>query len=153
MRWDPSGVIDELDLVDSVRITGYVPDGQAVELMNLADGFVYPSFYEGFGLPPLEAMACGAPTLVSNAASLPEVVGDGALTVDPGDVEAMADGLVRLATDEDLRGTLAQRGRKRAAEFTWDRAARQLLTILAELVVKSGVSAQAASSTCRAAGD
>jgi glycosyltransferase involved in cell wall biosynthesis len=106
--------------------------------MNLADGFVYPSLYEGFGLPPLEAMACGTPTLVSSASSLPEVVGDGALVADPRDVEELGEGIVRLATDEGLRAELTARGRQRASQFTWERAARELLAVFAELAAETG---------------
>jgi glycosyltransferase involved in cell wall biosynthesis len=138
MPWDPGLVIDGLRLADSVRVVGYVPDEKAVELMNLADGFVYPSLYEGFGLPPLEAMACGTPTLVSSASSLPEVVGDGALVADPRDVEELGEGIVRLATDEGLRAELTARGRQRASQFTWERAARELLAVFAELAAETG---------------
>ena len=81
--------------------------------------FVWPSLWEGFGLPPLEAMACGVPVLTSNVSSLPEVVGDAALTVDPYDVEAIADGMRRLADDEALRDGLKERGVERAGLFTW----------------------------------
>jgi len=133
MAWDPRPVIDELGMADAVRLVGYVPDEMVAELMNLADGFVYPSLYEGFGLPPLEAMACGTPTLVAAASSLPEVTGDGALRVDPQDVDAMAEGLVRLLTDEALRAELARKGRERASEFTWARAALGLLAAFDEL--------------------
>jgi len=133
MPWRPEDVIRELDLMESVRLVGYVPDELVAELMNLADGFLYPSLYEGFGLPPLEAMACGTPTLVSNASSLPEVVGDGALKVDPRDVDEMAEGIKRLATDEELRSELTRSGRERAGEFTWERAAQGVLSVFEEL--------------------
>jgi glycosyltransferase involved in cell wall biosynthesis len=129
MAWDPRPAIHELNLGDSVRLSGYVPDERIVELMNAADGFVYPSLYEGFGLPPLEAMACGTPTLVADASSLPEVVGDAALKANPRDVEEMAEALLRLATDEELRSELARKGPQRAGEFTWARAGKELLRI------------------------
>jgi len=133
MPWDPRPVIHELDLGGSVRLLGYIPDGRIVELMNAADGFVYPSLYEGFGLPPLEAMACGTPTLVADGTSLPEVVGDGALKTDPRNVEEMAEALARLATDEELRVELAKKGPERANEFTWARAAEMLLHVFGEV--------------------
>lgn len=133
MPWDPRPVIHELDLGGSVRLLGYIPDGRIVELMNAADGFVYPSLYEGFGLPPLEAMACGTPTLVADGTSLPEVVGDGALKANPRDVEEMAEALARLATDEELRVELAKKGPERANEFTWARAAEMLLHVFGEV--------------------
>lgn len=120
------------------RNKNYVPDEDVVDLMNLADGFIYPSLYEGFGLPPLEAMACGKPTLVSNASSLPEVVADGALVVEPRDVEEMGEGIARLATDGALRAELSQRGRARAAQFTWARATAGLLAVIAELADQGG---------------
>ena len=131
-RWSPERLIRELGLEDSVRLVGYVPDEMVVELMCLSDGFVYPSLYEGFGLPPLEAMACGKPTLVSNVSSLPEVVGEGALTVDPHDVGALADGIERIATDVELREQLSQQGQQRANQFTWPCAAARLLALLSE---------------------
>ena len=138
MPWDPRPAVDELGLGDSVRLLGYVPDEAVVELLNAADGFVYPSLYEGFGLPPLEAMACGKPTLVSNASSLPEVVGDGALVADPHDVERLGDAILRIATDDALRAELAEKGRRRASEFTWQRAAKDLLAVFADLGAHAG---------------
>ena len=84
---------------------------------------VYISLYEGFGLPPLEAMACGTPVLTSNVTSLPEVVGDAALMVDPYDVDAIAEGIKRLIEDDNLRRELSQKGLARAKLFSWDRTA------------------------------
>jgi alpha-1,3-rhamnosyl/mannosyltransferase len=107
---------------------GYVPDNARPALVNGARGFVYPSLYEGFGLPVLEAMACGVPVLASNVSSLPEVVGDAGLLVDPSDVDAIAQGMVRLWDDEALRRDLSARGLRRAAGFSWERTARQTLT-------------------------
>jgi len=106
-----------------VRLLGHVPDDALPGLYAAADAFALASRYEGFGLPPLEAMACGVPTAVARAASLPEVVGDAALTVPPGDVAAWADTLVRLVTDAPLRARLAAAGPARAAQFTWQRCA------------------------------
>lgn len=95
--------------------------------------FVFPSLYEGFGLPPLEAMACGTPVVCSNAASLPEVVGDAAVTVDPYDVDALAEAMQRVLADRDLREDLRARGLARARQFTWERTARETLAVYREV--------------------
>jgi glycosyltransferase involved in cell wall biosynthesis len=109
----------------NVRWIGYVAEEDLPALYTAAQAFAYPSLYEGFGLPPLEAMACGTPTLVSDASSLPEVVGDAAVLVDANDPDAIADGLKRLLLDERLRARLAKAGPARARTFTWERAAAQ----------------------------
>jgi glycosyltransferase involved in cell wall biosynthesis len=95
---------------------------------------VFPSLYEGFGLPPLEAMASGTPVVTSNISSLPEVVGDAALLVDPYDAQSIADGLVRTLSDADLRVTLRQRGLERAKQYSWERSVRQVRQIYEEVV-------------------
>jgi len=115
---------------ERVRVLGYVPDADLPTLLSGALALAFPSLYEGFGLPALEAMACGAPVLASSTSSLPEVVGDAGLLVDPLDVDAIADGLERLVSDPDLRATLTARGLQRAAGFTWERAARATLAVL-----------------------
>ena len=125
--------VPELEaLPPRVFLTGRVPDELLPFLYAGAMAFTYLSVYEGFGLPPLEAMASGAPTLVGNRASLPEVVGDAAVQVDPYDVEAIADGLSRLTTDDSLRMVLRQKGLERAALFNWDKAAEQTWRVLTE---------------------
>jgi len=106
-----------------VRLLGRVPDEALPGLYAAADAFALASRYEGFGLPPLEAMACGVPTAVAGAASLPEVAGDAALVVPAGDVDAWTTALVRLVTDEPLRARLVAAGPARAARFTWDACA------------------------------
>ena len=103
-----------------------VTDGQLVALYNLADVFVYPSLYEGFGIPALEAMACGAPVAVSNVSSLPEVVGQAGLTFDPEDTAAIAAAVRRLAGDEPLRQELRAAGFEQAAKFSWSASAAQI---------------------------
>lgn len=96
--------------------------------MSGAEVFVYPSLAEGFGLPPLEAMACGTPVLCSDAPALPEVVGDAAITLPPTDVNAWADALTKVLRDRNLRQTLRQKGLERAKQFSWERTARLTLS-------------------------
>lgn len=119
--------VSESGLQPHVVFPGYIRDEDLPELYCAADLFAFPSLYEGFGLPPLEAMACGTPTIVSNASSLPEVVGDAALLVAPSDVEALSQAMYSVLTDSALRSRLAAAGPARAARFTWPEAARRLL--------------------------
>jgi glycosyltransferase involved in cell wall biosynthesis len=107
-----------------IRLLGHVPEPELPALVNGALAFVYPSLYEGFGLPPLEAMACGTPVIASNRSSLPEVVGDAALLVDPDDRDALADALARITREESLREDLRERGLKQAQRYSWDETAR-----------------------------
>jgi len=115
--------------VDELVFTGYVPDVDLVALYNAAELFVYPSIFEGFGLPPLEAMACGTPVVCSNTSSFPEVVGDAALTVDPLDPDALARAITTALGDEALRARLSAQGPRRAAAFSWEATARTVLQI------------------------
>jgi glycosyltransferase involved in cell wall biosynthesis len=108
---------------DWVTFAGYVPDEHLPRLYAGADVFAYPSLYEGFGIPPVEAMSCGTPVVASTAGALPEVLGEAALLVDPYDVEALADALWRAISDARLRCTLTARGRECAARYTWASAA------------------------------
>jgi glycosyltransferase involved in cell wall biosynthesis len=117
-------------LPERVHFTGHVPDAQLPALLAGALGFCYPSLYEGFGLPPLEAMACGVPVLTGSQTSLPEVVGDAGLMVDPSSRQAIADGLLRLAGDDALRAQLRERGLARNRLFSWDAAAARTWEIL-----------------------
>jgi len=121
--------LDQAGVKDSVILTGYVPESDLPALYSSALCFVYPSYFEGFGLPPLEAMKCGAPVVVGNRTSLPEVVGDAGLTVDPFDVDAIAGAIRRLLNDSALRAELSQKGEERASAFTWRETARQTLQI------------------------
>lgn len=107
-----------------IKLLGYVSDEEISALMNGAALFSYPSIYEGFGIPPLEAMACGTPVVASNASSLSEVVGDAALLVDPSDVTGLAAAMVRILQDQTLREDLRERGFKQARQFSWEETAR-----------------------------
>ncbi len=110
-----------------IHFPGFVAHEDLPALLSAADVFVWPSLCEGFGLPPLESMACGTPVVTSNVSSLPEVVGDAALQVDPSNTEALADAMLNAATDTTLRASLKERGVARAATFTWERTARLTL--------------------------
>ena len=113
--------------------TGYVPEEELPLVYNAADLFVYPSLYEGFGLPILEAMACGVPVITSNLSSMPEVAGDAGILVDPNDVNALADAMTRVLTDRVLRATLAAKGLARARSFSWERMAQETLAVYARV--------------------
>jgi glycosyltransferase involved in cell wall biosynthesis len=128
---DVFGAIKAHGLEEEVIATGYVPDADLPVLYRAADVFVYPSLYEGFGLPPLEAMACGTPVITSNDSSLPEVVGDAALLIEPTDVGDLATALARLLGDAALRGRLVAAGLARAARFSWEETARRTLAVYA----------------------
>jgi glycosyltransferase involved in cell wall biosynthesis len=122
--------VKELGLEGEVVFTGYVPAGDLPALLSGARLFVFPSLYEGFGLPVLEAMSCGTPVVCSNASSLPEVAGDAAVLVDPLDVEDLAMAMERVLSDEELRAELIERGFEQARKFSWERCARETLDVL-----------------------
>ena len=117
---------DEAGVRQEVRFFGFVPHETLAALYRMATVFAFPSLYEGFGLPPLEAMACGTPVVTSRISSLPEVVGDGALLVDPYNEDDIAQGIARVLDDEDLRARLVARGLERAASYSWARSVRQI---------------------------
>ena len=121
--------VEEEGVGDSVVLTGYVSDGDLPALYTGALLFAYPSYYEGFGLPPLEAMRCGTAVLTGNRTSLPEVVGDAGLLVDPFDTGAIARALARLIEDPALRAELGARGLERASAFDWRDTARMTLQV------------------------
>jgi glycosyltransferase involved in cell wall biosynthesis len=121
--------IEALGLGQQVRLLGAVPDEAVPDLMAGALMFVYVSTFEGFGLPVLEAMACGTPVITSNTTSLAEIAGDAALTVSPGEAAELTRAMVQLASDEKLRHALAERGLARAQEFSWTRTARETLAV------------------------
>jgi glycosyltransferase involved in cell wall biosynthesis len=116
-----------------VRFLGFVPFDTLRAFYELATGFLFPSLYEGFGLPPLEAMAAGTPVLVSNVSSLPEVVGDAAIQVNPENVFDIARGMKELLLNESLRAELVIRGRAQAASFSWKHAAEEVIRIYREV--------------------
>ncbi len=122
--------VERLNLRDRVLFPDFVSDDDLPALYAGATLFVYPSLYEGFGLPVAEAMACGAPVVSSNASSLPEVGGDAVLYFDPRDVDAMAETIRRALSDESLRNDLRARGIAQAKKFSWEKAARELLQYL-----------------------
>jgi glycosyltransferase involved in cell wall biosynthesis len=115
--------------VDGVRTLGFVPDAQRDWLYEHATGFIFPSLYEGFGLPILEAMDCGTPVLTSDVGAMAEVAGDAAVLVDPTDVDGIAAGIERIATDPSLRGNLAEAGRRRVEQFTWASTAAEMVSV------------------------
>ena len=121
--------IKELELSDSVILTGYVPESDLPALYSGALCFIYPSYFEGFGLPPLEAMQCGVPVIVGNQTSLPEVVGDAGVLVDPFDVDALAAAIEKVISDSNLRAELSVQGLARAKLFGWQETARQTLVV------------------------
>jgi glycosyltransferase involved in cell wall biosynthesis len=122
-------LIQNLGIARLVRVEGRVTDERLIELYHGVDVLAFPSWYEGFGWPPLEAMACGVPVVCSDAGSLPEVVGDAALTVPPGDDCGLTEALRKVLRDSVFRNDLVRRGFQRAARFSWDKAASEVLAI------------------------
>ncbi|MCR5718286.1 MAG: glycosyltransferase family 4 protein [Oscillospiraceae bacterium] len=126
--------VQTLGLAELVRFTQYIDSADLCALMSGALAFTFPSLYEGFGMPPLEAMACGTPVLVSDAASLPEVTGKSAVTVRAEDVHSITEGLCRLHEDAALRERLSQEGLERAKGFTWEKSAELLWQVYQEIL-------------------
>jgi len=118
--------VEATRLRQDVRFFGFVPPSTLAALYRMADVFAFPSLYEGFGLPPLEAMSCGTPVVTSGMAALHEVVGEAAVLVDPYSVDDIASGISRVLDDEDLRAELIQKGRARARMFSWERSVRAI---------------------------
>ncbi len=121
--------IRDLDLASRVILTGYVPEAELPLLYSAADLFIYPSLYEGFGLPVLEAMACSVPVVTSNISSMPEIVGDAGILVDPRRMDELADAVHRILNDRDLHDELARKGAERSKIFTWERTAQETLAV------------------------
>jgi len=118
-------VINSLNLNQEVIITDIVPESELPVYYSGAAVFVLPSLYEGFGLPPLEAMACGCPVITSNTSSLPEVVGDAGIMVDPYDADNLAKAMRQVLTNDELRADMVRKGLEQAKKFSWERAAEQ----------------------------
>ena len=125
--------IEKLNLQKDVIFTSYVPDEDLPALYNAADLFVYPSLYEGFGLPPLEAMACGTPVITSNTSSLPEVVGDAGIMINPYSVDELANKMYEVLTNDGLREELSKKGLERAKLFSWKKCAEEHLKVYEEV--------------------
>jgi glycosyltransferase involved in cell wall biosynthesis len=123
----------DLNLEEKVLFTGYVEPEELPALYNLATLFVYPSLYEGFGLPPLEAMQCGCPVVTSSVSSLPEVVGDAAIKVNPRSIQEIEQAMCRLLSDENLRNNYIEQGVKQAEKFSWERCARETYQVYQEV--------------------
>jgi glycosyltransferase involved in cell wall biosynthesis len=130
--YDPRPLARALDLDDRVMFTGWVAEEHKPALYRGAACAVFPSRYEGFGLPVLEALACGTPLVASNTSSLPELVGDAGFALDPDDVQGMAGAMLACLVDETLAGELRQRGPRQAARFRWSETARQTLAAYRE---------------------
>lgn len=123
----------DLGIAERIQFAGYIPREHLPGVYAAATALLYPSLYEGFGLPPLEAMGCGTPVLASNTSAIPEVVGEAGLLVDPYDVQAVAWGILRVATEEGLRQQLIAAGLQRARQFSWEKAAQRTLALLEEV--------------------
>lgn len=129
-------LVQSLNLTGTVRFADYVPQNELALWYNAASLFVYPSHFEGFGLPVLEAMACGVPVITSTASSLPEVTGTAgtACLVNPADTEALAGAMRQVLADQDLRQVMSQQGLNRAAQFRWDKTARETVEVYRQAV-------------------
>jgi glycosyltransferase involved in cell wall biosynthesis len=126
---DPRPLISQLGLGKEVVVTGRVSEEEKALLYSAATAFVFPSLYEGFGIPVLESMACGTPVITSNTSSLPEVSGDAALLVDPESVDEIAEAMVRLWNDPSLREEFGRKGLQRARHFSWEESATRTLDV------------------------
>jgi glycosyltransferase involved in cell wall biosynthesis len=121
--------LKQMQFASDVHFTGHLPEEDLPALYNGASAFVFPSLYEGFGLPVLEAMACGVPVVTSNCSSLPEVAGQAAVLVDPWDVNAIAAAVRRVLEEPDLAACLRAEGLAQSQEFSWERTARETIAV------------------------
>jgi len=140
---DIEALIERLGVRDAVKFTGYVPFADLPAIYNLAEAFVFPSIYEGFGLPVIEAMACGTPVITGRVAALDEVAGDAAACLDRLDVDTLGEALVALTRSRGRREELARRGIERARTFSWERAAAETLAVY-RLAAADAVTSRAA---------
>jgi glycosyltransferase involved in cell wall biosynthesis len=121
--------IHDLNLISDVIFLGYIPDNELPAIYNAADLFVYPSYYEGFGLPPLEAMASGCPVISSNVSSLPEVIGGAGILINPDNINELFSSILTLISNQDLRREYIEKGLDRAKQFSWERTAQETLRV------------------------
>lgn len=135
--WNSEGIYAQVEKTADVLAIGYVSNAEKSALYQNAELFVFPSLYEGFGIPPLEAMHFGCPVVCANAASLPEVVDDAAELVDPMEVDSIAEGMLHVLEDEPYRTKLVQRGYVQAKKFNWDDSAKKLMQICREVLEES----------------
>jgi len=134
LNTDIPEVVKELEISDSVKFAGYIDSADIASVYSGAAVFAYPSLYEGFGLPILEAMSCGTPVVTSDTSSMPEVAGEAALLVEPRDAEAISAALARVLEDGELRKEMREKGLKRAACFSWEKCARETLAVYRKVV-------------------
>jgi glycosyltransferase involved in cell wall biosynthesis len=137
LGWMYQSVLEEIEnsgLQNRVQFTGYIPIQDLPIVYNLADVFVYPSIYEGFGLPPLEAMACGTPVITTAVSSIPEHVGEAGILVPPDDIGAVSEAIKAVLSDKVLKKQLMKKGPKQASHFTWERTARETLQVYQKLL-------------------
>ncbi len=125
--------VDDLNLKDDIIFLGYVTEEELAKIYNLAILFVYPSLYEGFGIPPLEAMKCGCPVITSNISSLPEVVGNAAILVDPYSSDDLKNAMHELLSNPSLQEDLKEKGLNQCNKFSWEISARKLLAIMSQI--------------------
>jgi glycosyltransferase involved in cell wall biosynthesis len=122
--WNYEKIFEEIlakpEIRDRIIVTGYADDEDLAAIYSGASVFVYPSFYEGFGLPPLEAMQCGVPVITSNTSSLPEVVGDAGIMVTPADADALCQAMLKICSDQALHQSLSVKALQRAQQFSWN---------------------------------
>ena len=126
--------VRQLGLQKEVIFTGYIPDGDLPSLYNAADLFVFPSIYEAFGLPPLEAMGCGVPVITSDRGAFPEVVGDAGIMVDPYDIDGLAKAMHEILNNDGLREDMIKKGLERAKLFSWEKCAKEVLEVYEEVL-------------------
>jgi glycosyltransferase involved in cell wall biosynthesis len=126
-------LIKILNLSEDIIFTGFVPEKVLPAFLTSADLFIYPSFYEGFGLPPLEAMACGTPVITSNTSSLPEVVGDAGIMINPYDVNGLTKVMYDVLTNDGLKEDMRKKGLKRAKLFSWEKTTKETLKVYEEV--------------------
>ena len=124
-----SSLISQLHIENDVVFAGFVKEDELPIFYNAAIAFVYPSFYEGFGLPPLEAMSCGTPVITSNLTSIPEIVGDAAMLINPHNINGLRDSLIKLLSEPKIYDVLVNKGLKRASEFSWLKTAKETLNV------------------------